>query len=362
VIVVIPTNRNVNLDYLQPLIQAGARFIVVDDSPGRVSIPHPAFSVYNWQDRRRILGELDEGFPKRNGACRDFGFYVAWCEAERDEIIVALDDDCEITRPDFAAAVQTALTPHAHMSWHGNGRHANILELYANVPAHLYPRGFPYHERLDHVRWEFGDPVEGTAAFNLGLWTDTFDVNAIDKIAGPPWRHTQAALTHESVAVPHGALVSVCSMNMQFRAALAPAVFQFPMHCPALPGWVIDRYGDIWGGFVLKTLMDRRGDLMTVGGPMVAHRKAGDFDRNVWQEHIGHMVNQELIELLTAASEEVEAASYLDMMHALRESIARRAARVSPLLRQYLPTLATALGAWLTALEQGNRERALRHG
>jgi hypothetical protein len=357
-IIVVPTNRSVSLDYLRPLIDSGARFIVVDDSPGSVTVPHPAFTVYSWEDRRRMLGELDKHFPRRNGACRDFGFYVAWCEADPDEIIIALDDDCEITRPDFPAAVEAALSPRAHASWSGAGRHANILELYSNVPDNLYPRGFPYHERVGHGRWQFGAPVKGAASFNLGLWTDAFDVNAIDKISGPAWRHQEAALTHESVAVPRGALVSVCSMNMQFRASVTPAVYQLPMHVDVMPGWVIDRYGDIWGGFVLKMLMDLRGDLMTVGAPMIGHRKAGDIERNTWQEHICHMVNEEFIDLLIAASEDVSPSGYLDMMGALREGIARRSGNASPMLRRYLTTLDASLRAWHTALGRGNRQLA----
>jgi hypothetical protein len=87
-------------------------------------------------------------------------------------------------------------------------------------------------------------------------------------------------------------------MNMQFRREVLPAVYQLPMHVPVLPHWVIDRYGDIWGGFILKTLMDIRGDTMVVGEPMIHHLKEGNFRRNIWQEHVCHLVNDEFIALL----------------------------------------------------------------
>ena len=73
-IVVIPTNRSISLKYLEPLIDDGARFIIVDDTPGSISIPHPQFEVYNWNDRKRMLGPLDLGIPRRTGACMAFGF------------------------------------------------------------------------------------------------------------------------------------------------------------------------------------------------------------------------------------------------------------------------------------------------
>jgi hypothetical protein len=100
-IVVIPSNRSINLDYLRPLIDSGARFVVVDDSPGSIRIDHPQFRVFNWGDRERLLGDRQLAIPRRNGACRDLGFVVAWKEADDDEIVVALDDDCVVQERDF---------------------------------------------------------------------------------------------------------------------------------------------------------------------------------------------------------------------------------------------------------------------
>lgn len=352
-IVVIPSNRAVDLVYLRPLIDSGARFIVVDDSPGSIQVNHPSFEVFNWEARRRILGDLDSSFARCNGACRDVGFYIAWREADPQEIIIALDDDCEIEEPRFAACVEQALSPAVRPVFTGKGRHSNILDLYEESPAHLFPRGFPYEERRDYVRWKVGNSFDHRAPeFNLGLWRDVFDVNAIDKINGPEWRHPQATLTAESVVVPRGALVSVCSMNMQFRRTIIPAVFQFPMHVEVMPNWVIDRYGDIWGGFLMKMLMDIRGDALAVGAPMISHRKSGDMKRNSWQEHICHMVNAELIDLLCDAAGEVRAGDYLQMMGDAGEGISRRCCQTSPLLRPYMRHLTASMAAWLTALSR----------
>lgn len=132
-IVVIPSNRTVNLDYLAPLIERGARFVVVDDSEGTIRIDHPQFEVYNWGDRRRMLGALDAGFPKRNGASGDFGFYVAWENSDPGEIIVALDDDCVVYHQDFYDRVDAALSRRAKRidsgrvsATHARGGHAGV--------------------------------------------------------------------------------------------------------------------------------------------------------------------------------------------------------------------------------------------
>lgn len=349
-IVVIPTNREVNLDYLSPLIDAGARFIIVADCEESIPVHHPQFEVYSWQDRRRMLGKLDVGIPRRNGACRDFGFYVAWKNSDDDEIIIALDDDCMVYHSDFAEQVSRCLSNEPRPMVRTEGSHLNIIDLYNGAPDHLFPRGFPYSARAGYERCQYGETVRRKVKFSLGLWKEVFDVNAIDKLNGPEYSHPDIELTHPSVALETGPLVSVCSMNMHFRRELVPAVYQVPMHVEVLPGWVIDRYGDIWGGFILKTLMDIRGDVMAVGEPMVRHLKEGNGQRNIWQEHICHLVNEEFLELLDRAKEIVQPGDYLEMMSTLNEGFRAATTSSSPLLRPYMEHLTQAIDFWLKIL------------
>jgi hypothetical protein len=350
VIVVIPTNRSVQLDYLTPLIDSGARFIVVDDSEGTVKVDHPSFEVFHWGDRRRMLGDLDIAMPKRNGACRDFGFYLAWRFSDDDEIVIALDDDCKVEREDFADAVTAVLSRAPRHVASADGPHLNILELYLDVPDRLYPRGFPYSHRSIYEGCLLDGRDSRDVKFSLGLWKGIFDVNGIDKIEGPPFDHPDAALRHESVIVERGRLISVCSMNMHFRREVLPATYQLPMHVEVMPGWVVDRYGDIWGGFILKTLMDLKGDAMAVGEPMIRHLKDGNWLRNVWQEHVCHLVNDEFLDVLGRAAQDVRPGPYLEMMEELNDAMRERSDGSSPLLRPYLEHLHVCMEAWVRAL------------
>src|SRR5215469_16753579 len=109
-LIVIPTSRSVSFQHLQPLIDFGARFIVVDDSEGSINIDHPQFTVYNWKHQDRALGGDVIAIPRRNGACRDFGFYIAWRESDAGEIIIALDDDCKIEDRNFCERVEAVLS------------------------------------------------------------------------------------------------------------------------------------------------------------------------------------------------------------------------------------------------------------
>ncbi len=349
-IVVIPSNRAINLHYLTPLIERGARFVIVDDSEGTVRVDHPQFEVYNWADRRRMLGPLDIGYPKRNGASRDFGFYVAWKNSDPGEIIVALDDDCEVYHQDFHEQVHEALSSSARPVATCEGTHLNILDLYEGTAANLFPRGFPYASRVNYQGLQLKDAEPRQVTFCLGLWKGIFDVNGVDKIKGPEYRYPDAKLKKPSVIIERDKLISVCSMNMQFRRELIPAVYQLPMHVEVLPNWVVDRYGDIWGGFILKTLMDLKQEALAVGEPMINHLKEGDYARNIWQEHVCHLINDEFVDLLLRMKETIRATDYLEMMQEIHEGFCKHVDKASPLFKPYLGHLCVAMEAWTASL------------
>ncbi|MGB3677471.1 MAG: hypothetical protein WA969_02440, partial [Candidatus Microthrix parvicella] len=203
---------------------------------------------------------------------------------------------------------------------------------------------------VDYLPCQFGEAVELSPAFCLGLWKGVFDVNAIDKESGVDYVQEDAHLIHDSVLVPAGTLVPVCAMNMIFRRELIPAIYQVPMPVPLIDGWKIDRFGDIWGGFILKTLMDARGDRMSVGGPMVRHEKRRDFGHNLVQEHVGHLLNDEFVELVTDFSAD-GTAPYLDLLRMLTDHLRAGLAGASPMLRKYLDILLPALDSWPAVLE-----------
>ena len=349
-LIVIPTSKAVSLEYLQPLIDDGARFIVVHDKEDELIVDHPQFETYCWKDQDRLLGRDVIAIPRRNGASRDFGFYIAWQQSNPGEVIVALDDDCKVEERDFGPRVQAVLSDAKRPIAAGTGPHFNALDCYSNIESSVFPRGFPYSHRADYRNWTFSGRSSGAVTFNLGLWREIFDVNAIDKLSGPQYRYPDAELHYESVVVPAGALVSVCSMNMHFRREVIPAVYQLLMHVKVMPGWVIDRYGDIWGGFILKTLMDLKGELMAVGAPMIRHLKEGSYERNIWQEHICHLVNDEFLAILARAREEIKPDGYLPMMAQLSEILERERENCSLLLRRYLDVQVPAMKAWVRIL------------
>jgi hypothetical protein len=350
-IVVIPSCRAISLNYLTPLIDGGARFIIVDDTPGSIKIDHAQFQVFNWQDRRRLLGLNEIAIPRGNGACRNLGFYIAWKEAQDDEIIIALDDDCRVDSGDFIEQVEWILKNTEKPVASGLGHHFNTFDLFENIELRkLFPRGFPYSRRVGYNRWRFDNTASRQVFFNVGLWRGEPDLNAIDRATRKRTSFPEACLNHNSVIVPAGVLISACSGNIQFRREVIPAAYQLPMHIEIMQDWEINRYGDIWGGFILKTLMDIREEFMSVGGPMVHHLRIGSLEENVRKEHLGHLVNEEFIDLLDGIREGIERADYLDMMTQLQEALRKAAPSTTPIMKSYMTTLLPSLGAWISAL------------
>lgn len=350
-IVIIPSCRSINLQNLKPLIDFGSRFIVIDDSDGSIRIDHPQFEVYNWRDYRRLLGSNEIAISKRNGACRALGFYLAWKEGDPFEPIVALDDDCVIESPQFPHQVIDRLKPGKRRVAAGTGIHMNTFDIFRGLDCtKLFPRGFPYSQRIAYKRWTFDGSVSGEIHFNLGLWRGTLDINAIDRLQIEVNHFPDVELLHESVVIPEGALVSLCSGNMHFRRELIPAIYQLPMNVEIIPKFSINRMGDIWAGFILKRMMDIRGDRLSVGGPIVKHYREGPHVKNAASEHLAILVNEEFIDVILRSTEQISPGDYIDMMLHLHDNLRQHEAQSSPILKSYLKHLNKTLSAWLRAL------------
>src|SRR5262249_10704457 len=162
-------------------------------------------------------------------------------------------DDCRVASSEFVDRTLDNLRPGRRPVVCGTGRFFNIFDLYDDpgVRQH-FPRGFPYAARVGYRPWVVDHPVQTNVRMNLGLWYGALDVNAVDRLASGDADFPEARLRTESVVVPPGVLTSVCSGSMQFRRAVIPAIYQLPMNVPVIPGWTINRFGDIWGGFILK--------------------------------------------------------------------------------------------------------------
>jgi len=355
-IVVIPSIRTINKQYIKYLLDPDIEIIVVDDTDEeRIEPISDNMKVLHYSDRKRMLGDHGNCIPRKNGACRDFGLWYAYIHGKKDETIICLDDDCEINHDYKTLAEKSLGIKKLPLAATGN-RFYNPLDLYG-LDIEVFPRGFPYEERGRGNDYDYSDHIEGNVVFNLGLWRGIFDVNAIDKLYLPQYSFDTKKLRFDQVAVQKGALVSLCSMNMILKREVIPAIYQLPMNEPVVPEWVINRYGDIWGGYICKKLADIKGDIVSVGEPMINHYKEDtqkEILRNIRQEHYSHIVNMTFCDILDEACAGIGSSDYLSMYRDLVENMKKLRGSFPVSIKPYLEPTVVKMGQWVEALSMNN--------
>jgi hypothetical protein len=217
------------------------------------------------------VAEYGHLIPAKSHAQTSFGLLYLW--AEGFDYGVFLDDD---TRP--------------HADWDFFGRHlANLgattgvearssdqhwVNVLADVPYDLYPRGYPYAAMDERERREPGG--ESDVVASQGLWTDVPDLDAARILSEGDLRGQSAVRLDaddygEDFLVAPGHYLTVCSMNLAFRREVVPAFYQFPMDDNE---WGVGRFDDIWSGVLLKRAADVLGKSVRSGAPLCHHHKA----------------------------------------------------------------------------------------
>jgi hypothetical protein len=134
-------------------------------------------------------------------------------------------------------------------------------------------------------------------------------------------------------------------MNTAFAAELTPAYFFLPDLW--VNGWQLSRHDDIWGGYVLKRLMDLRGDLVAFGHPVVEHTKQTRLERVVVLEQWMHLMSMGFYDVVDEATSNVTPGSYESMFaHFVEEYRAALARSARP---AHYREVYRALGEWMQA-------------
>ena len=285
-------------------IPADIPIIVSDDSDGKLT-PPPRDNVwyFDYAAQQRYCGEHYAAMPHKSAASRNVGHYIAYQEGF--DVIVALDYDCR-TRPGWLEAHLAALTkaveapalaPLTENGW------VNSID----APG-VYARGYPYEFRTPELAGVATTTATGEVKLNMGIWDGVLDLNGIDKLQGG--EPGDPGLVSETNRIALGN-IPLCGMNTSFAAELAPAYFFLPDLW--VNGWQLSRHDDIWGGYVVKKLMDVRGDLLAFGHPVVEHTKQTRLERVVVLEQWMHLMSMGFYGLVDEASSLVKPSSYEEM-------------------------------------------------
>ncbi|MCB1028827.1 MAG: hypothetical protein KDB24_13810 [Microthrixaceae bacterium] len=325
-------------------IPADVPIIVSDDSNGNLTPPkRDNVFFYDYAAQEAYAGPHYAAMPHKSAASRNIGHYIAYREGF--DVIVALDYDCgtrEGWLESHLAGIDKVVDAPAVRPVLDNGWVNSI-----DTPG-FYSRGYPYEFRTADRAAVTETTATGEVKLNMGVWDGILDLNGIDKLQGGEPGDPMLTSDVNRIALGN---IPVCGMNTAFNAEITPAYFFLPDLW--IDGWQLSRHDDIWGGYVVKKLMDLRGDLFAYGDPVVAHTKQTALERVVVLEQWMHLMSMGFYDLVDAAAAEVGPGSYADMYAHLVEEL-NRGISVSTLPSHYLWTygqLADWMGRWSRAFQ-----------
>lgn len=193
---------------------------------------------------------------KNSSACKAYPIFKAF--EQGCERVYVLDDDC------YPVKGEVWLTNH-------RGNLSRKVQNHVMPTIHgIRPRGIPYLE-------------PNKIMLSHGLWKGVPDVDAVTQMNG------YGEYWEVIGAVPQGALFPFCGMNFGVRREAIPLMY-FGLQGPE---WGVDRYDDIWCGFLAKRIMDHMDWAVWTGSPCVDHTRLSNALVNLEKEAPGYRMNCE---------------------------------------------------------------------
>lgn len=342
VAVVIPTIRNLNSDYLEPLLdRQDVHFIIVDDTDGDVEPINSRCDMIHEKQRNQLVGDkLEHIAPHKSPVRRNIGIYKAYKDGF--PFIITIDDDVKVGEFFIEEHIGPLITE-GRTSWSTNTGWANTIG-----ESDFFPRGFPYEHRVDmsHTRTDIND----VSCLNIGLWTNILDYNGMDKIDWSLMKSSgDAVVFREDMPTQcrwHGTTytndyVPACAMNIAARNDSAIGLFQIPCRHEFM-GYQLNRIEDIWGGMIFQRVARAAEQFFSFGEPIVEHTKDGNIGYEISSEHYVNMITPILQKVLdTTRCEGVSYGEDLD-----RVARALRGYKTYPLYKPLFGQMADSIEAW----------------
>jgi len=273
-ILIIPSIREIKLEYLEPALPEFDRLLVVDDSDGAIAVPCSKAQVFDYRAQRSYMGRHYALVPHKSKACAFFGTFFAFKEGF--EKIAVLDDDCRVSHS-YGQALGLLNKPEVFP-----GAAAGDSGWFDPIPLDRYwARGFPFHlRRVRKTPPDFTHPFERRVMAICGLWSGYLDVNAIDKLA-LEFKPVELPKVEMRWALGH---FPMSGMNLFLTREAVPAY-------PWLPKWgvsegfFLNRHEDIWAGYILQKVAHHLSWGLAYGPPIVEHLKLGDLEAELISEY-----------------------------------------------------------------------------
>lgn len=345
--IVIPTIKTVPQCILD--MQGEADIIIVRDK-GNAQLQGEFDTIAkrkSWLDKH--VGFAPDFLLRKQGdSARNFGLLVAYqrgCER-----VISMDDDVEV-KDGFLAGHNLGMQDNLRAA--GACKFLDVMDY---MDSNVRQRGYPFELRDEHSSAGHSK-TKANIMMNIGLWSGIPDCGAIDKILGVDWKCK--CNLEEQIVIPNGTDAATCTMNLSMSRDVIPAFYQPDMGIEIMPGMMLDRFADMWSGYILKRLMDIKGDVMTFGAPVVEHTKEGDLNKELVGEYVGNIMYRDFRDIVDRTIWTIESDSYLNMYKQFAHGFDSRTDGTRPnAYLIYFKILARNMRVWTECIEKIDEEKS----
>lgn len=263
------------------------------------------------------FGALAQLVPYNSDNRRNIGYLMS---LETDcEVLLSIDDDNYAvgeTYGTMASVCEDSMTLPAVHSSNGWFNFCDMLEVEPN--SLVFPRGYPYHKRTETPKLTYKEET-GKVRMNVGLWLHEPDLDAITWLAAPVRARSFKPHDGGSILLGQDTWSPINTQNTGLHRDLTVTYYFARMGYP-LAGLPIDRYGDIFSGYLSQACVRHMGDRIRVGTPVADHkRNAHNYMRDLAGELACIMVLEPMLEWLPEAK--LEGSNYADTYLSLADAI-----------------------------------------
>jgi hypothetical protein len=277
---------------------------------------------------------------------RNLAYLIAYKEGADN--ILTIDDDNFALKNNVAQHL-TALESHPYEVSSKNGIVNPCHLLRYNHDNVIYSRGYIISE-LFRDTFDIKSRTRLRVALNMGLWTGSPDVDSYTNIIYQDLRSDGLAKSAEnSYAVAKGNYMPINVQNTMFRSRLLPAYYDLLMD-HTIANNRLDRYDDIWPGYIINRIMHRFDETASFGVPLAAHlRNVHNYSSDLKHEFVGISMNTVIFNIIRNA--EINAKTYSDCYLQMADEFELKAKFVHPEVDRFISNVVKAMRTWVDVVE-----------
>ncbi len=263
----------------QENIRDQLRFIVIPDrkTPGQLykkcdEVRADGFDIQcptldEQENYLKKLGAFSALVPYNSDNRRNIGYLMA--RESGDNVLLSIDDDNYCIGETYGTSRIVCEDAVALPTVHSSNGWFNFCEMLDIEPScRFYPRGFPYHKRHQDPALTFSEET-GPVRMNVGLWLQEPDLDAIAWLTAPV---RAKGFKGKSFLLGHGTWGPINTQNTALHRDLIVSYYFVRMGY-SLAGTPIDRYGDIFSGYLSQACVRHMGHRIRIGTPIADHRR-----------------------------------------------------------------------------------------